>query len=213
MIPQQDARELVRLWRGTRQTYARGPVILACVMDLGSKLADTLEALSESSVSSETPRGPRIPMCRLATSTYADREGLERCDLCGHPAEQPSLASSETQEERSASSRLTVIVAQLRHAYGQLIYEPHRDRAWDDHARKSFADGLIAPQIRALEKLIAAAQPSLSQPAETIALVNCDDCLRDVPATDQNSRCLECAMEHARQQRPAETPEERKDAK
>jgi hypothetical protein len=106
--PRQDTQALVELWHETRQSYRRGPVILAHIMDLGSKLADALEALSESSAS-------------------------------------------------SSEMRLAVVVAQLRNAYGQLIYEPHRDRTWDHRARKSFADGLIAPQIRALEELIAAA--------------------------------------------------------
>jgi hypothetical protein len=42
-----NARELIQLWRETRQSYARGPVVLAHVMDLGSKLVDALQ-VSES---------------------------------------------------------------------------------------------------------------------------------------------------------------------
>jgi hypothetical protein len=61
--PRQDTQALVGLWREARQSYRRGSVILAHIMDLGSKLADALEALSES------PSGV--------------------CDECGEPLDPP----------------------------------------------------------------------------------------------------------------------------
>jgi hypothetical protein len=44
------------------------------------------------------------------------------------------------------------VIAQLRHAYFNLIRPA--DRAWDVKQRQIFADGLIAPQIRTLERAI-----------------------------------------------------------
>jgi hypothetical protein len=44
------------------------------------------------------------------------------------------------------------VIAQLRHAYFNLIRPA--DRAWDVKQRRMFADGLIAPQIRTLERAI-----------------------------------------------------------
>ena len=37
----------------------------------------------------QTRSGPCLPVCGLASSTYVDEAGDERCDLCGHIAEQP----------------------------------------------------------------------------------------------------------------------------
>jgi hypothetical protein len=58
--------------------------------------------------------------------------------------------------------------------------------------------------------------PSSSQSAETPQpLVTCDDCLRDVPSIDKNSRCPDCAAEWLKRDREIRglTPEERTDAK
>jgi hypothetical protein len=51
--------------------------------------------------------------------------------------------------------RLHGVLAQLRHAYHNLIGP---DAAWNREQRMRFADGLIAPQIEALEGLINALQ-------------------------------------------------------
>jgi hypothetical protein len=62
MTSENDAKALIELWRETRQSYRRGPIIIAHVMDLGSKLADALEALSSSAPAeadlAELPDGP-----------------------------------------------------------------------------------------------------------------------------------------------------------
>lgn len=91
------------------------------------------------------------------------------------------------------------------------------------HARPCGDDGWTfeAPsdsQARAAAEAYAAyeAQSSPSQSEETPqSLVNCDDCLRDVPFTDRNSRCPECAAEWLKRDceirgLSVETPEERK---
>lgn len=53
-----------------------------------------------------------------------------------------------TEDERKA---LEFVVAQLRHAYQQLT--AHEER-WSRRGMQQFADGLIAPQIRRLERLL-----------------------------------------------------------
>jgi hypothetical protein len=56
-------------------------------------------------------------------------------------------------EEGGMNDELTTAVAQLRHAYHNLIAP---DAAlWDSHDRRQFADGLIAPQIVRLERFMA----------------------------------------------------------
>lgn len=58
---------------------------------------------------------------------------------------------------------LEFVIAQLRHAYQQLVAHDNR---WSRRGMREFADGLIAPQIRALERLAhvggADASPSIT---------------------------------------------------
>ena len=58
-----------------------------------------------------------------------------------------------TDAEKQALKELTCAVAQLRHAYSQLI--DYKVTPWDNAQRGGFADGLIAPQIRRLEHVLA----------------------------------------------------------
>jgi hypothetical protein len=49
-------------------------------------------------------------------------------------------------------ARIEQVLAQLRHAYQQLV---RHDERWSRRGMQDFADGLIAPQIRKLEALLA----------------------------------------------------------
>jgi hypothetical protein len=88
------------LWHETRQSYRRGPVILAHVMDLGSKLADALEALSESSVSSATSwkRKMRDELEECQQNAIMWEQRAEKAEA---EVSRLKSAPSETQEERS----------------------------------------------------------------------------------------------------------------
>jgi hypothetical protein len=55
-------------------------------------------------------------------------------------------------------AQIEPVLAQLRHAYRNLVTPEHENgtsRLWFMKERQSFADGLIAPQIRKLEALLA----------------------------------------------------------
>lgn len=55
-------------------------------------------------------------------------------------------------DKTHAQYRVECAIAQLRHAYQQLVAETNQ--AWGHRQLRSFADGLIAPTIRTLEDLI-----------------------------------------------------------
>jgi hypothetical protein len=71
---------------------------------------------------------------------------------------------------KTTGSRLAPILAQLRHAYQQLV--AHNNR-WSRRGMQQFADGLIAPQIRRLEALDAEANPT------TWRCFHCDEVFTD----------------------------------
>lgn len=54
--------------------------------------------------------------------------------------------------ESENDRELAHALAQLRHAYENLV---RPGRAWEHAQRIEFADGLLAPQIRALEGVVA----------------------------------------------------------
>jgi hypothetical protein len=54
----------------------------------------------------------------------------------------------------SREEQIAHVIAQLRHAYANLLNRD--DKPWTEDRRESFAVGLIAPQIVALELLTAA---------------------------------------------------------
>jgi ribosomal protein S27AE len=88
--PRQDTQALVELWHETRQSYRRGPVILAHVMDLGSKLADALEALSESSASPAQPAEiPIDAIRRIRKERGVSLKEARRIYAAERPAETP----------------------------------------------------------------------------------------------------------------------------
>jgi hypothetical protein len=66
------------------------------------EVADQLAALAGGA----QQRGPCVPMCALAPTTHVDTAGVERCDLCGHPADQPE---GEAQQE---IARLKALLAE-----------------------------------------------------------------------------------------------------
>lgn len=74
----------------------------------------------------QAQRGPCIPVCGLATSTYTDKlDGNERCDLCGHIAERNE--SDEMSVLRSTCGELEAALSDLRSREIQLVQE--RDEA------------------------------------------------------------------------------------
>lgn len=85
-------------------------------------------------------------------------DGLFYCYTCSfQTGARPGCLEPEAQVE------LAGVTAQLRHAYQNLVAHENR---WSRRGMQEFADGLIAPQIRKLERIMRRGQADPPVPHE-----------------------------------------------